>query len=150
MKFERDTEVKEALKIGRYANAFKVKELILNFSVQVYDRDYALVRRNSHHIMRGTELIYLLRFLEKRGLNREFHDILMNKIPHFIQGSLDNHGNPIRFDERTGLEPEIKSVILYPEDKFDENGRFFDPRTIVDLFGKDVLYMNKLYRIKEG
>ena len=147
MKFERKSDVKETLKIGRFANAYKVSELMIHFSVQVYDRDRALLRRKAHYSVKGTELIPILRFLEREGLTYELHKIFLSKSIAMVQGAKDNHGNPVQWD-KDSLDPEIDQIAFFTDER-DDRGRILEPRTIVSLFDEDIVYMNKLYKIRK-
>ena len=128
--FERNTEVKETLRIGRYANALKISCLLIKYECYVADDNYL----HGEAAIDGISLIPLLRYLEKNGLDYKFHQM--------IEKILEERMIENKVDQKYLDLLETKGVAFR---EFDGRGI----KTIVDMFGKDILYLNKLYRIKD-
>ena len=133
MKFERNNDVLDTLTIGRYANALKIDSIVIKYESYVADADYV----HGETDINGLSLIPFLRHLVRDGLDYNFHQ--------WIQEKLIEKMTEYKIDQKYIDRLEISGVAFkyYPE-----GSEKWDIKTIVDMFGKDVLYMNRLYKIK--
>ena len=134
MKFERNSDVKEVLKIGRYANSLTVDCLMVKFECMVSDDDYTF----GEMPIEGLQLIPLLRHLERDGLDYQFHQMLTRLSKSRI--------NQYEIDCKYKKKMEITGTVFRHDSSSESE---YSIVLIPDMFGKDVLYMNKLYRIKD-
>ncbi len=158
MDFERGKDVKEQLKLGRKANAFRVRNIRIHGRIPGKWREYVEEKyKRTHpppytypqfHIY-GDSLEFILRMMEKSGISKELDNHIKSLITKKHKESIERaiktngHSENAYYDiskvEIMHINFEIRSKSIYLEDK---------QILLTATLGKDVLYKRKLYRIK--
>jgi len=144
MEFERGNTVKEALKIGRIANAIHID----NFEIwgkithpanpKNFDEDSH--SKGIHFSIAKEALIQGLKILEEGGVCEEFDDYVHDLMKKYWIRSNKDRGISLPYREHD-IIPNLKTLYIIK-----------GPRQIpltFSLTGKDLLYKDKLYRIAE-
>lgn len=153
--FERGNSVKDTLKIGRYANALEIYSItirgIVYGSWPPEEIEFAhLDPDKTHHFsITGDILIVALEMMEKEGISKKldnyFKKLIIKRHKKVIQDAINVNGSAgsVIYDIKN---PEIKSIY------FDHNADSIFPvdrmMLLPKMLDKDVLYQDKLYRIK--
>jgi len=163
MNFERGGDIKETLKIGRKANAIKVKyfevkgevvvtldpssiteEMILKYNL----KDKSHIKFSQDFVMTELALETALIILNKSGICKDFNDYISELIAKVFLKRDEESKRGFRFDKNKDPLIKVVWVLVVAEENVDL------PKSIREKFqltfnrtGLDLLYKNQLYRI---
>lgn len=139
MEFQRGSDIKEAAGLGRWANAYEIHSLSVNFQFFVdeseEDRKKTFIKE-----IEGSHLIKLLEYLDKTGIDKGFDDFLTETT---IQLFVEDGNIPRFFD----FSKTKMVAVAFWHSKGEEIYR--KRATLPWFIGKDVVYQGKLYEIKD-
>lgn len=157
MKFERGQNVKDAVKIGRYANAIGIDHLDVigkipgKWQKSVEEEFKSLDPSKMHSFgIAGEALLWILHEMEKSGISKKLDnkikELIVKRHIKVVDDAVKHNGHPGSVDYDLD-DSYIKSILfhrndvdsIYPYDKI---------ISLPDTLGKDLLYDGKLYRIK--
>jgi hypothetical protein len=153
MDFERGQDIKETLKLGRKANALKIEYMDIHgeaaFPVKIemitnevaikynFNPDIAAIKMPVNFIIGSTAIRTALQILSESGISKRFHEymehLILMRAPDKIQKFPD-----IPFNSLGEIIPNVRFVLIKPQIQL-----------TFKLTGKDLLYMDDLYRIAE-
>jgi len=156
MNFERGRDIKDTVKIGRKANAFRVRTIAVRGEIPGVWQESASKehkRINPSNVLQflifGDDLKLILSMMEKQGISKELDwhikSLIIKKHQENIERAIEVNGHPGSVNYDTGrvriihINFETRFKSIYPVDK-----HLLLPKTL----GKDILYRGKLYRIK--
>jgi hypothetical protein len=163
MNFQRGGDIKETLKVGRKANAVKVKsfeivgeviatldpssitkEMIIKYKIE--NNNKLKFRENFFISQMALETALII--LNRDGICRDFNDYVIELISKNFLKSQWVAKRDLHIDKNVDLIPKVKWVLVVSEENVDL------PKSIREKFqltfdrtGLDLLYKDQLYRI---